>query len=62
MLWALAQLGLYNQPAGVVFFGGLALLSLAGMAHIYHPRQASMGSNWAPMALTTSVVPFLTYI
>jgi uncharacterized membrane protein len=61
-LWALAHLGPNGDAASVIFFGGLALLSLAGMAHIDHRRQVTMGSNWGPMALTTSVVPFLAYM
>ena len=48
--------------ASLIFFGGFALLALAGMAHIDHRRQLVMGSDWGPVALTTSAIPFLAYI
>lgn len=61
-LWALAHLAPNGDVASLIFFGGLAFLSLAGMAHIDHRRQSTMGSDWGPMALTTSAIPFVAYI
>ncbi|MEL0110894.1 MAG: NnrU family protein [Rickettsiales bacterium] len=61
-LWALAHLAPNGDVASVIFFGGMALLSLLGMRHIDHRRQATMGSDWGPMALTTSAIPFVAYI
>ena len=61
-LWALAHLAPNGDVASVIFFGGLAFLALVGMVHIDHRRQATMGADWGPMALTTSIVPFLAYM
>ena len=61
--WGLSHafyLTLLSGP--IIFFGGLAVLSLVGMAHIDHRRQVTMDSAWGPTALTTSVVPFLAYM
>ena len=61
-LWALAHLAPNGDMASLIFFGGFAFLALAGMAHIDHRRQLVMGSDWGPVALTTSAIPFLAYI
>ena len=56
-LWALAHLATNGNMASLIFFGGFAFLALAGMAHIDHRRQSVMGSDWGPVALTTSAIP-----
>jgi uncharacterized membrane protein len=48
--------------AGLVLFGGMAVLALGGMAHIDHRRRVAMGPDWGPVALTTSAIPFLAAI
>jgi len=58
-LWAAAHLLTNSDGASVVLFGGILVLAVAGMAHIDHRRHATMGSDWGPVALTTSAVPFL---
>lgn len=58
-LWALAHMAPNGDAASLLLFGGFALLALGGMLHIDYRRQRAMGSDWGPMALTTSVVPFV---
>ena len=61
-LWAVAHLLANGDEASVILFGGMAILSFGGMAHIDSRRRATLGSAWGPVALTTSVVPFLAAI
>lgn len=58
-LWALSHLAANGDMAGLVLFGGMTLLSLGGMAHIDYRRSVTLGSNWGPIAMTTSAIPFL---
>jgi uncharacterized membrane protein len=58
LLWALAHIPVNGDVASVILFGGIALLSAGGMAHIDHRRQRTLGAAWGPIALTTSVIPF----
>lgn len=51
-----------GDAASVILFGGLAVLSLGGIAHIDQRRRRSLGAKWGPIALTTGVVPFLAAI
>lgn len=57
-LWALSHLAANGGAAQMVVMGGILVLSLGGMAHIDQRREASLGSAWGPIKLTTSVVPF----
>jgi len=59
LIWALAHLLGNGDLASVMFFGGFAVLSAGGMAHIDHRRQVTTGSDWGPIALGTSAIPFL---
>jgi len=61
-LWAVAHLLANGDEASVILFGGMAILAFGGMAHIDQRRRASLGSAWGPVALTTSVIPFLAAI
>jgi uncharacterized membrane protein len=58
-LWAAAHLLTNTDAASLILFGGVLALAGAGMLHIDHRRRITMGSDWGPVALTTSVVPFL---
>jgi uncharacterized membrane protein len=40
----------------------MGVLALGGMAHIDHRRQVALGGLWGPIAMTTSVIPFLAAI
>ena len=57
-LWALSHLAANGEGAAVILFGGMLVLALGGMAHIDARRRAALGSDWGPIALTTSAVPF----
>ncbi|MEQ8602221.1 MAG: NnrU family protein [Marivibrio sp.] len=59
LIWAIAHLLGNGDVASVIFFGGFAVLSAGGMAHIDFRRQATTGSDWGPIALGTSAIPFL---
>jgi uncharacterized membrane protein len=61
-LWAVSHFLANGDEASVILFGGIAILSFGGMAHIDARRRAVLGSAWGPVALTTSVVPFLAAI
>jgi uncharacterized membrane protein len=57
-LWALAHMGTTGDVASQVFFGGLALLSLGGMAHIDAKKRAENPERFARLAAATSAIPF----
>lgn len=57
-LWALSHLLINGDAASIVLMAGIAVLSLAGMHHIDHRREAELGAAWGPFAMTTSLVPF----
>lgn len=57
-LWALAHLAANGDQASLVLFGGLAVLSFAGMAAIDHKRAASGGEAWRRFSERTSALPF----
>lgn len=61
-LWALAHLLANGDDASLALFGGIAVLCFGGMLHIDQRRRATLGSAWGPVALTTSVIPFLAAI
>jgi uncharacterized membrane protein len=61
-LWAIGHIVANGEAAGLVLFGGMAVLALGGMAHIDHRRRVSMGPDWGPVAMTTSAIPFLAAI
>jgi uncharacterized membrane protein len=58
-LWALSHLLVNGDAASVLMMGGLALLAFGGMRHIDQRREASLGSGWGPIKLTTSLLPFV---
>ena len=57
-LWALGHLAVRGDGASIILFGGILVLALGGMWHIDQKREASLGANWGPIRLTTSVIPF----
>ena len=61
-LWAVSHIAANGDVASVILFGGMAVLALGGMAHIDHRRRLALGADWGPVAMTTSVVPFLAAI
>lgn len=58
-LWAISHLVANGDAASVILFGGLLVLSIGGILHIDHRRQVTLGADWGPIALTTSIIPFV---
>ena len=61
-LWSVAHLLANGDDASLALFGGIAVLSFGGMWHIDQRRRTTLGSAWGPVALTTSVIPFLAAV
>ncbi len=61
-LWSAGHILANGNLASLILFGGLALLALGGMAHIDYRRRVALGSDWGPVAMTTSAIPFLAAI
>jgi uncharacterized membrane protein len=61
-LWALAHLAPNGDLASLIFFGGFALLALAGMAVIDLKRRARDPEGYARFAAATSRLPFLAVL
>ena len=61
-LWGGAHIVVNGDIASLITFGGLTGLALGGMAHIDHRRRETEGSNWGPVAIRTSAIPFLAAI
>ncbi len=62
VLWSAGHLVANGDAASVTLFAGMGLLALGGMAHIDHRRHVALGALWGPIAMTTSVIPFLAAI
>ena len=58
VLWSLSHLLVNGDAASMILMGGLLVLAAGGMGHIDQRRAAAMGSDWGPIVMTTSVVPF----
>ncbi|MEX0922329.1 MAG: NnrU family protein [Rhodovibrionaceae bacterium] len=57
-LWAASHLLVRGDAASAILMGGILVLSLGGMWHIDHRREATLGAAWGPIKLTTSTLPF----
>jgi uncharacterized membrane protein len=57
-LWAASHLFVRGDAASIILMAGILVLSLGGMAHIDKRREAALGGDWGPVALTTSRLPF----
>jgi len=57
-LWAGAHLVARGDTAGVLLFGAILVVALAGMASIDRKRAGAAPTRWARFAAVTSVVPF----
>ena len=57
-LWAGCHLLVTGHAASLVLMGGILVLAAGGMNHIDQRRAGTMGADWGPIALTTSVLPF----
>lgn len=61
-LWALAHLLANGDQASIVLFGALAILAFGGMLAVDAKRARKMGAKWGPLAMTTSIIPFLAIL
>jgi uncharacterized membrane protein len=57
-LWAMVHVAATGDTASLIFFGGLVILALAGMAHIDARKRATDPERFRLLAAATSVVPF----
>ena len=57
-MWAASHHFVRGDAANIILLAGILVLSLGGMAHIDKRREAALGSDWGPVALTTSRLPF----
>lgn len=57
-LWALTHLAANGDAASLILFGGMAVLSMGGMAAIDAKRAAKLGERWREFSRRTSAVPF----
>ncbi len=57
-LWAGCHLLVNGDAASIILMGGMLVLAVGGMQHIDRRRERVLGSDWGPMKLTTSTLPF----
>ncbi|MDA5193425.1 NnrU family protein [Govanella unica] len=57
-LWALVHLLNNGDPASVIFFGSLALLSFGGTLLVDRKKRRTFGEDWHKFADVTSNLPF----
>ncbi len=56
-LWAVVHMIATGDSSSLVFFGGLAILALVGMAHIDARKRAEDPARFARLAAITSAIP-----
>ena len=61
-LWSLGHLATNGDLASILLFGGIAVLSFAGMPALDAKIRHKVDSAWGPVAMTTSIIPFLAVI
>lgn len=61
-LWGAAHLCTNGDLAGILLFGSVLVLGVAGSLHIDARRAATDGEAWARYAARTSVVPFFAIL
>lgn len=61
-LWSLGHLATNGDLASMLLFGAMAVLSFAGMPALDAKLRRKVDSAWGPVAMTTSVIPFLAAI
>jgi len=62
IIWAIGHLLANGDLASIILFGGMLILAAGGIAHIDLRRRHSLGSAWGPIALSSSVTPFLAIL
>lgn len=61
-IWAALHFAANGDEASAIFFGGILVLSLAGMAHIEARKRAVGDPGWERFAALSSAVPFAALI
>ncbi|WPZ35063.1 NnrU family protein [Thalassobaculum sp. OXR-137] len=61
-LWSLGHLATNGDLASILLFGGIAVLSFAGMPALDAKIRRKVDSAWGPVAMTTSILPFLAVL
>jgi uncharacterized membrane protein len=61
-LWALAHIPPNGDLASIYFFGTFAFLALVGMPLQDKKKEETVGAEWGPFAMRTSIIPFLATI
>lgn len=61
-LWALSHIPVNGDVAALILFGGIALLALAGAAHLDHRRWTADADGWQSFANATSYFPFVAIV
>ncbi len=62
LIWSIGHLLVNGDLASIILFAGMGSLAVGGMIHIDFRRRHALGSAWGPIALCTSVVPFVAII
>ena len=57
-LWAALHVIANGDLASVIFFGGILVLSMAGMLHMEARKRAEPGDGWTSFAERSSFIPF----
>lgn len=61
-LWALSHAAANGDAASLTLFGGMAVLALGGMPSLDAKVARRLGAAWGPIAMRSSVVPFLAIL
>jgi uncharacterized membrane protein len=61
-LWALGHLAVRGDASSMILFGAVAVLSFVGMPLLDAKMRRKTGSAWGPVAMTTSVIPFVAIL
>jgi uncharacterized membrane protein len=61
-LWALVHIPANGDLASLYFFGSFAFLALIGMPLQDKKKEETVGAEWGPFAMRTSIIPFLASI
>ncbi len=61
-LWSIGHLASNGDLAGILLFGGIAILSFVGIPLLDAKLPRKVDSAWGPVAMTTSIVPFVAIL
>lgn len=61
-LWAISHLLANGDAAGILLFGGMAILAFGGAAHLDARKRTNAGDAWTAYEACTSFVPFVAWM